>query len=297
MTIRLLITAVGGALVFLASAVLAFGRHADQALLTLFVGIGCLALGVLPERTRSSRTLSKLLVAITLLVFTATQAIRLAISHDTDFADAVALVAEVIILGVVLLVVRAQLHGFGRVITLLDESTSRAGYAQLLSLEEATRAVEAEIARSRRRDEPLISLALDGRTASVASTETGGGLSAHPMHFLEELYLHVRLAELIAQHARRSDVVVRASRGTCFVVSPGTDVHGALSLADRVVRAARADLGVTVQFGLASFPGDGETLSDLMSVASERSRAGSDGTSLSAVASAQPPDRVQAIGQ
>jgi GGDEF domain-containing protein len=117
------------------------------------------------------------------------------------------------------------------------------------------------------------------------------------MHFLEELYLHVRFAELLAQHARRSDVVVRASRGMCFVVSPGTEAHGAFSLAERVARSALSELGMTVYFGLASFPGDGETPVELMTVAAQRARAGSESTNLSAVASALPPEPAQAAAK
>jgi hypothetical protein len=212
-------------------------------------------------------------LGILFVAFVAAESIELVETGPVDAAGVIAIIGRALVVAVVLLLVRAQLFGIGRVLTLLAQPTHDAGYARLLSVPEANGCIDAELARSRRRDEPLTALALTGSWGSAhVFPASYRGLGLDSMPYLQDFYVRARLAGLLSQLARRSDFVIRAPDGSCFVVCPGTAVRGALAFAHRATIAGKAELGIELHFGIASFPADGESLADLTAVASERAR-------------------------
>jgi hypothetical protein len=93
---------------------------------------------------------------------------------------------------------------------------------------------------------------------------------AAPIRYLEGVYLQARLGVLLSQHARRSDVVISERNGRYLVLSAETDAPGALAMSNRVAQAVHSQLGTTVAVGIASFPDDGQSFRDLLTVASGR---------------------------
>ncbi len=58
--------------------------------------------------------------------------------------------------------------------------------------------------------------------------------------------------------------------GRYLVLSAETDAAGALAMSNRVAQAAHSQLGTTLVVGIASFPDDGQSFRDLLTVASDR---------------------------
>jgi diguanylate cyclase (GGDEF)-like protein len=73
----------------------------------------------------------------------------------------------------------------------------------------------------------------------------------------------LQLAELLKQHTRRADILVRYSEDTLAILLPCTDEPGALNLAERIRRLAQimpplveGGGSVPVHIGVTSTPGD-----------------------------------------
>jgi hypothetical protein len=109
-------------------------------------------------------------------------------------------------------------------------------------------------------------------------------LSAGALAELERLYVHERSCQWISEQVRRSDLVVCSSAERFVVLSTDTTASGTAVLADRVVEAVRADLGIELRPGIAEFPADGSTYRDLIAVA----------TSVAA-GETEPPRRIRPV--
>jgi hypothetical protein len=270
MTIRFVIALLGAAITSLAVALLVIGTRADEGWFVLAFGAGLFAIAALPRPLADNRALTTGLLAVVVIAFLIVRTTQL-VQDGAEISDAVVVGLEAVLLAVVLTIVRDYLCGLGRLVTSLSQPSPNGGYARVLDLEEATFAVESELARSRRHKEPLLFLELEGRrTLEFTSTRATPYLSPRSVRYLERLYVHGRLGELLAQHARRSDLVICERTGRYVVVSPGTDPRGALAMAQRVMQAARSELGIALDVGIAAFPDDGETFSEILLVASQR---------------------------
>jgi hypothetical protein len=270
MTIRFVVAVLGAAIASLGVALLLVGARADDGWFVLTLGSGLFAIAVLPRSVTDKRAVTTALIAFIVLFFACVRATQLT-RTGTDLSDVIVVGVEAVILAVVLAIVRDYLCGLGRLASSLAQPALGSGYARVLELQEAANIVESELARSRRHKEPLLVLELEGRRAlEFTSTRATPYLSPRSVRYLERLYVQGRLGELLAQHARRSDVVIRERNGRYIVVSPGTDARGALAMAKRVMQAARSELGVALDIGIATFPDDGDTFPDIVLVASQR---------------------------
>ncbi|MDQ1520789.1 MAG: hypothetical protein QOI55_1862, partial [Actinomycetota bacterium] len=192
----------------------------------------------------------------------------------------VALMVQALMLGVVFALGYDHAHGLSQLAALFRTNlrTNSAGYAPVLDERAAARAVEAELARSRRHGTPLTFLLLEpcsnGSVADFDATVKRVGPSA--LSELERVYARDSACELISEHVRRSDVVV-AWQDRFLVMSADTNADGTAILAARMIEAARGQLGLSLRTGVAAFPMHGSTYTELIAVATEAARANGDG--------------------
>ena len=255
----------------------------------LSVGVGLLVFSALPPRVASARRLTRALLVALVGTYAAARSVDL-VARGADASDVVLLCAQTLILCVALGLLRAYLSGIGRLITSLAQAPEDLGYARVLELGQASSLIESELARSRRREESLTFIELRSRAAldraTIAAQDYFGPSS---IRYLERVYLRARLGVLLSQHARRSDVVISEPNGGYLILSPEADERGARAMSHRVAQAARSELGMTISVGIASFPDDGESLRDLLAVASDRAGDGAEQPGSPAAESASHP--------
>ncbi|MCB2223821.1 MAG: hypothetical protein KQH83_06555 [Actinobacteria bacterium] len=124
-----------------------------------------------------------------------------------------------------------------------------------------------EMARSRRHGRPLSVTVL---APDPASFEAAVDLSHEEVQrALRTRYVHGRLAALVADQLRRSDLLFEdRSTGRFVVVSPETSAEGAVLLAERI-RAAVGTADILVGAGQATFPDHALTFEQLVERAQE----------------------------
>jgi hypothetical protein len=248
----------GAALLLVLHAPVAVGAFA------LAVGVGALA----SARTliRSART--RLIVMVVVLVAFTGYRLGALVTRGVTTTRAITLALDVLMLALVLVLGYLYAHGLTQLAVLWRGR--RGGYAPVLDEGAAAMAVDAELARSRRHGSPLTFLLLE--TSPGARIEpfraAAERVSPGALAELERAYARDRTSQLIAEHVRRSDVVVCAENR--FVVMSGdTSAEGTAMLAARMVEAAARDLGLTLRPGIAAYPTHGSTYAELVAVASQ----------------------------
>jgi hypothetical protein len=196
------------------------------------------------------------------------------VSDGVTTRHVLAFVVQLVILVAVLVLGYDHAHGLHQLGTFVRRAN--AGYAPVLDEMSAVRAVEAELARSRRHGTPLTFLLLEPGSdpAAPAFQVAAAQVSREALLQLERVYARERTCELISEHVRRSDVVV-CSQDRFLVMSGDTNAEGTKFLAERMVAAVHDELGMALRTGVAAFPVHGSTYSELVAVA--RAEANGDG--------------------
>jgi hypothetical protein len=203
-------------------------------------------------------------------------------------------IVEAVILLAVLTLGYAPAHGLGQLAGLLHGANE--GYAPVLDEMSAVRAVEAELARSRRHGTPLTFLLLEPVSDPSAPSfrSVADRVSREALSQLERVYARERACELISEHVRRSDFVV-CSQDRFLVMSGDTSADGTQVLAERMIEAVHDELGIALRTGVAAFPVHGSTYSELVAVARAQARdAGRATVDTATDFRAQPTSRAEA---
>ena len=135
----------------------------EEGWFALGVGVGVVMFATLPGRISSSRHTTGALLVVIVVGFIAVRSAQL-LTSAANSSDLVALGAETLILTVALSLLRAHLYGIGRLVSSLSQPAQELGYARILRFDEAAVVIESELARNRRRNEPLLLIELEGRT-------------------------------------------------------------------------------------------------------------------------------------
>jgi diguanylate cyclase (GGDEF)-like protein/putative nucleotidyltransferase with HDIG domain len=138
----------------------------------------------------------------------------------------------------------------------LTKLFNRRGFRELLDL---------ELERGRRGDHQVVLLAGDLDHFKAVNDRSG--------HQVGDAVLQ-RIARVLASSRRQIDTIARVGGEEFALILPDTDEAGGLVVAERLRRAVLdefADDGVpiTISFGLATFPGHGETAASLVHAADE----------------------------
>jgi hypothetical protein len=177
-----------------------------------------------------------------------------------------ALVAEALALATAYALAYEHAHGLAQLAALFRGE--QMGYASVLDEAAAAHAVEAELARSRRHGTPLTFLLIEPPARPTAPDVTAviDRLSPSAQSELQQAYARQRACGLIAEHVRRSDVVVCA-QDRFVVISSDTSSEGTQVLATRMVEASLEQLGLQLRTGVAAFPTNGTTYEELLEAA------------------------------
>ena len=261
---RGLYIAFGASLALLSVLAIVLSEDARWGMLPLAIGTGFVVIGCVPWRVPPTPG-SELVLLVTLAVaYAAARAIQLAYVVRLDADDVLLIVTEAVVFVSVLHLGLLHACGVSRLAGLIAK-TQPSGYAAVLDEELAEPFVAAELARCRRRAEPLhfVIVAHDNIEESAPRDRH---FDARSIRYLESVYIHARICRLLSDHARRTDVVVCRKDGRFLIMSPGTDVAGAEMVAERLTRAAATELGATLHCDVGWLPADGETLHDLRNI-------------------------------
>jgi hypothetical protein len=154
----------------------------------------------------------------------------------------------------------------------LDQALAAVGFGDYpaLPLEgpQATNEILAEMARSRRHDRPLSVAVIEPRSDSFAAAVDLAGEEVQ--RALRTRYVRGRLARVIADHLRRSDLLFEdPATGRFVVLSPETNSDGAELLVGRIRQAAGL-LDLEVRMASASFPEHAIAFEQLLAQAEQR---------------------------
>ena len=154
----------------------------------------------------------------------------------------------------------------------LDQALAAVGFGEYpaLPLEgpQATNEILAEMARSRRHDRPLSVAVIEPRPESFSAAVNLAGEEVQ--RALRTRYVRGRLARVIADHLRRSDLLFEdPATGRFVVLSPETTPEGADLLVGRI-RQAAALLDLEVRSASASFPEHAIAFEQLLAQAEQR---------------------------
>ena len=226
MALRVTLGFLATALAVLGAALLVFGDREDAWLaVTLSLAVGAMTL--LSWKRPGTGRGKDVALGTLFVAFVVAESIEVVETQAIDAVDVIAIIGRALVVAVALLLVRAQLFGIGRVLTLLAQPMHDAGYARVLSVPEANGCVEAELARSRRRDEPLTALTLTGNWGSAHVFPASYRGPRSRFDALSRGLLRYGPPRGLALAARAS-IRLRhtAPDGACFVVCPGQTPAG-----------------------------------------------------------------------
>jgi len=132
---------------------------------------------------------------------------------------------------------------------------------RILNLQDAEERISLELLRSRRHNRPL--------TIIVIKSESG--VIDRPDHEVLELFAETRIGQIINGQARQTDLIMRDRSGQFIILCPETDFTNSTVLAERIQQAINEKMGVSVSWGVASFPEEGLTIDGLLYKARLRS--------------------------
>jgi hypothetical protein len=154
----------------------------------------------------------------------------------------------------------------------LDQALATVGFGDYpaLPLEgpQSTNEILAEMARSRRHDRPLSVAVIEPDPESFEGAVSRAGEEVE--RALRTRYVRGRLARVIADHLRRSDLLFEdPATGRFVVLSPETNAEGAELLAGRIRQAAGL-VALQVRSASASFPEHAIAFEQLLAQAEQR---------------------------
>lgn len=128
--------------------------------------------------------------------------------------------------------------------------------------DEAADQVKTEFIRSRRYNHPLSLMVIEPTRDSLKMQLSRSRRDTQ--RIMLDRFIHTSLARLAAGEARRTDLVIELeSDKRVLVLFPETEPEGLRIFAERILRMAREELGLVLNFGVACFPEDALTFEDL----------------------------------
>ncbi|MEA4907925.1 MAG: hypothetical protein GYA17_20500 [Chloroflexi bacterium] len=134
---------------------------------------------------------------------------------------------------------------------------------RVVRLDQATEMIKTEFIRSRRHSRPLALLLVEPTSLSFEPELERAVRDIQEK--MTERFVAANLAQVIANEARRTDVILsKDGTGRFVVLCPETNGRGTVNLAERIQDDLVDKLGVSVAYGIASFPDEALTFEDLL---------------------------------
>jgi len=127
--------------------------------------------------------------------------------------------------------------------------------------------IKVELTRSRRYHRPLGALVIQPEAEDEKITMQ---MLKSVQHDLLTRFASARIGQIIDDHVRQTDLVLRDQRGRFIVLCPETDLPGASLLAKRISQAIKERTNMSVLWGAAAFPDEALTFDDLLQKARDR---------------------------
>lgn len=128
--------------------------------------------------------------------------------------------------------------------------------------DEAADLVKTEFIRSRRYNHPISLMVIEPTAASLKTQLSRS--TRDIQRIMMDRFMHTSLARLAAAEARRTDLVIEMEADQrILVLFPETEPRGLAIFAERIRHMAQEELGLALNFGVASFPTDALTFEDL----------------------------------
>jgi hypothetical protein len=176
---------------------------------------------------------------------------------------------ELILISVAAVLAREVAKNYFEIDTTLDRLVLASFGEHTLKMEDASNEIKSELIRSRRYQRALTLVVVEPDPTS---------LSKSMMASIEEIrnnlamrYAMGKISEVINSTARRPDLVMHQS-DHFILLCPETTAESSKILIERIKSSVKAELGVSVAVGVASFPDDALTFEDLLTKAISKVR-------------------------
>jgi GGDEF domain-containing protein len=136
-----------------------------------------------------------------------------------------------------------------------------------MDIQSARDLVNAEITRSRRYHHPLSILTVQLEKKKAWDDWKNSELFAKE---LMERFAIAKVSQILSDHARSTDMVLRDRGGKFVLLCPETNQTSTNILAGRIAEAVKRQLDANVECGSSSFPDEALTFEDLMDTANNR---------------------------
>ncbi len=193
-------------------------------------------------------------------------ALRLTLFNDLPIfggIDTYVTITELAILLVAILIANQcalQLHKFE---SFIDEVYLPVSDRRIRQPQVAKDEINTEFIRSRRHQHPLALVAI---SPDVKSSGDGIKIAVDEIQrHMVNRFITASVAKIITHEARRTDMIISQSddEGLFFVLCPETKGDDSIILAQRIREAAMDRLGISVNYGIASFPEEALTYEEL----------------------------------
>lgn len=157
--------------------------------------------------------------------------------------------------------------GINHAESILDAMAISAFPNRVQEIHEATRQIKIEITRSRRYYRPLSVVVLSAQLSTSASPNS---ILYSIQHDLANRFSVARMSQIIDEHIRQTDMILRDQRSRFIILCPETNNEDSVLLAGRIFGVVKDQTGVSLMFGTAVFPDDAINFDDLIDVALHR---------------------------
>ncbi|MGZ9164416.1 MAG: diguanylate cyclase domain-containing protein [Anaerolineales bacterium] len=127
--------------------------------------------------------------------------------------------------------------------------------------------IKIELTRSRRYHRPLSLVVIESESEDEKATRE---MLKSIQYDLLNRFTSARVGQIIDDHIRQTDLVLRDRRGRFIILCPETDLENASLLAKRIAQAVKERTSLHVLWGVAAFPEEALTFDDLLQKARER---------------------------
>ena len=138
-----------------------------------------------------------------------------------------------------------------------------------MNLDEASEEIKIELLRSRRYQRSLTVLVIEPDSDSIKQNLMPS--AEEIKHNLARRYAMGKISEVINATARRPDLIIKLDQPERFIlVCPETSAASSNTLIQRIQSVVETDLGISVSWGVATFPDDALTFEDLLHKANSK---------------------------
>jgi GGDEF domain-containing protein len=188
-------------------------------------------------------------------------------SASTDDIEFAVIVLEFLLLELGVWFAHRLAVQIGQAESIMDTLALGAFPSRARSVEQEHQQIKKEFARSRRYDRPLSLVVIEPEPEDTNAT-------AELLKNIQDDLLHrfrsARVGQVLDEYTRQTDLILKDHRGRFVILCPETDHEIVALLAGRLARSVMERTGLSIRWGVASFPDDALSFDDLLEKAHDR---------------------------